>query len=398
MNLSVPHHWGPELKFFVELLASPLMAIDWIFNGDPWVPLKVLLLFLPAVLLCFGLWFSLASLATGPFRSNRTKFVATVMITWWDAGRSVLLYWVGLFRFVFLAFGWIIGALRLAVLGLVQTFKDIILLPLTLTKDMAKNYSKPGIPWIAVMITFLWIALEAMIFSYVLTPMVTEILISLTDTYPSRAAVVLGLFVFLFMIIGGSMACMHGLVLAIEKKQPLNIIKMLAIEFVVMMLEVVFFYREFIESIMPFFNRFSEDGMAPSPLFILGSGVVAWLGVRAGTWFFFGRYGTPTLLMIISREGMQPSKTASSEKGKGQPLSWIKKMTSEVQSEIDWFHKKGVEMTEFFLLPPVQILAVITNFVMLFLTGEHLFNIPLKNMKDVKDTKELVQAISKKAS
>jgi hypothetical protein len=281
-------------------------------------------------------------------------------------------------------------------LGLFQTIKDILFLPLTILNQMATNYSKPGIPWIAVSITFLWIALEAGIFSYILTPMVSEILIALTDFELARSVLTFFLFIFLFMVVGGSMACMHGLVEALDNKNVLGIIKMLLIEVVVMLLEVVFFYREFVESVLPFFNRMSEDSLTLGPIPILGIGILAWFGIRAGTWFFFARYGTPTLLMIISREGMnEANKPMLGSVYMGKPLSWLKNLTEQFQSEINWFSQKGTEITEAFILPPIQILAVITNFLMITLTSKNLFTIPLRSMDELKDTKQMIDEISK---
>ncbi|MBT4791822.1 MAG: hypothetical protein HON90_09640, partial [Halobacteriovoraceae bacterium] len=345
-----------NLQFLYPILFFPIQLMEWVFMGevDALFASKVLLLFLPVLLITVGFWTSLLCLSMSLFRSNRIQFIATVLITWWDGGRAILLYWAGLMRFIFLGFGWSFGALRISILALFQTIKDILFLPLTVLNQMASNYSKPGIPWIAVSITFLWIALESLIFSYVLTPMVSEILVAMTDFELARTFVTFFLFIFLFMVIGGSMACMHGLVEAIEQKSVLGIIKMLFIEIIVMLMEVVFFYREFVESVLPFFNRMSEDEIMLGPLAILGIGIVAWFGIRAGTWFFFARYGTPTLLMIISREGMDESqKKKDSIVSVGKPLSWIKHLTKDLQSEIDWFSLKGSEIIEAFVLPPI---------------------------------------------
>ena len=51
-------------------------------------------------------------------------------------------------------------------------------------------------------------------------------------------------------------------------------------------------------------------------------------------------------------------------------------------------------MRDHFILPPVQIFAVLSNFIMILLTGKNLFNIPLKSVNDLKDTKEMVNQIT----
>ncbi len=393
IQAAMPAH----LQFLYPILFMPIELIQWVFRTDvdPLVmSAKIVFLFLPVLLIGIGIWATIISISISLFRSNRIKFIATILISWWDGGRAIMLYWAGILKFLFLSFGWSFGAMRISVLGLVQTIKDILFLPLTILNQMAANYSKPGIPWIAVSITFLWIALEAAIFSYILTPMVSEILLAMTDIELARGFITVFLFVFLFMVIGGSMACMHGLVEAIEEKSPFGIAKMLIIEIVVMLVEVVFFYREFVESVMPFFNRMTSDELVLGPIAILGIGMIAWMGIRAGTWFFFGRYGTPTLLMIISREGMDENKKGNKALEIGKPLHWLKHITKDLQGEIEWFSTKGKEMTEAFVLPPVQIFAVITNFMMITLTSKTLFSIPFKSVDDLKDTQEMIKEIT----
>ena len=121
----------------------------------------------------------------------------------------------------------------------------------------------------------------------------------------------------------------------------------------------------------------------------------AWLGIRASTWFLFGKFGTPTLLSIISREAISQNASQSSNAMFGAPLQWIKTIVGNLQQEINWFTKKGNELLEAFILPPVQILAVITNFCMIILTSRTLFNLPLKKIEDIKDTKELINEITR---
>ncbi len=387
-----PKDW----RLLAQVVFFPIAWFLWTFEGEGWELVgKILFLTLPFLFICVGVICTLISLVTIVFRPNRTYFIATVLITWWDGGKSILLYWAGIFKFLFLAAGWLYGALRLMILGAFQTLKDIIFSPIHIMMNMAKNYSSGGVPWIAVLITIFWIACEAIAFSYILTPLVVDIIGGLTNTDVSSGVAMLGLIIFLFMLIGGSFACMHGLVEAIEKKEPATVVKMLIIEGMVMSIEVLFFYREFVESLAPWFAQMTNDAVHMGPGLIIGIAAMAWMGIRSGTWFFFAKYGTPTLLAIISREGMvdgQGEKTGVTVIG--APLSWIKNLVSQLQDEINWFSAKGSEMTEAFVLPPVQVLAVMTNFLMILLTGKNLFNLPIKTMKELKDTKQMLDQIS----
>lgn len=387
-----------DVKMLTTILSLPVHAITWLFEGEPLlVSMKLLFLFLPLMLLAIIYWTGILSIPTLLFRKERTKFVATNLINIWDGGRSVMNFWSGIFRFIYLSLGWIYGALRISTMGLYQTLKDILFSPITILTDMAKNYAMPGIPWIAVLITLGWIALESSIFTVVLAPLVSDILSGMTNTELPAVIISTGLYVFLFLVVGGSLACMHGLVDAIDRGKKATVFKMLSIEFIVMMVEVVFFYREFVEAILPFFNRMTTDGINIGPIAIISIATFAWVGVRSSTWFFFGKYGTPTLLMVISREGINgtSSSTKQSKFPIGQPLVWIKSLTKELQDEINWFSNKGNEMTNAFMLPPIQILAVVTNFSMHTLTGKNLFNLPIRSLNEIKDTTELIEELAK---
>src|SRR3989454_12391727 len=49
---------------------------------------KALLLFFPAMVLVAGVWGTMVSLYTIPFRSGRGRFLAALLMSWWDAVRS----------------------------------------------------------------------------------------------------------------------------------------------------------------------------------------------------------------------------------------------------------------------------------------------------------------------
>ena len=387
-----------NLKIFYHLIFFPSYWLEWSVQGPLVVSiLKITLLALPILLLSLALPSTVLAIGTILFRSQRTQFVATLLINWWDGGKSVLLYWSGVLRFLFLSVGWLYGAFQIIIMGLFQTFRDIIFSPLAIVLGILKGYSRPGIPWIAVLITLFWILLESVLFAFVLTPQMVEIIEGLTNAEIAPGMVNLGLFIFLFLVIGGSFASMHGLVEAFEKRAIGSIIKMLIVEFFVMFIEVMFFYREFVSSLAPWLAQMSDESIKLDLWHIILISMMSWVGIRAATWFFFAKYGTPTLLMIISREGMNSNRPGEGDEMKiGRPLLWIKEIIAKLRGEIDWFSAKGQEITESFVLPPVQILAVISNFFMIILTGKNLFNLPLKALSDLKDTKQMIAEVTAK--
>ncbi|MBT3980344.1 MAG: hypothetical protein HOE90_03275 [Bacteriovoracaceae bacterium] len=393
---TIQTNWPEYQQMIYEFLISPLTLVKWSLTGSEetgFFMAKVMLLTLPLIFLSVAVFSSVLSAATLLFRGQRNQFIGILIITWWDGGKAVINYWAGLVKSIFLSIGWFGAAIRMVVFGLFQTLKDLLFMPMTLMGNVFKEYAKPGIPWLAVMITIGWIALESTMFSYILTPMVGEIMTGLTGTVVPQLILMPGIALFLFLVIGGSFACMHGLVEAVEKKQPFNVAKMLLIEFFIMFIEVMFFYREFVDSLAPWLAQMSNEAVQLGLGSILGIATMAWMGIRFATWFFFAKFGTPTLLSIISREGIFSNSKTSKAQTVSMPLSWIKQMFSSIQNEMNWFTKKSEELVQALMLPPIQILAVMTNFVMILLTGKYLFNLPIKSLSELKDTKEMTNQV-----
>src|SRR5438067_2401412 len=105
--------WG-GLSWIVDWQA---LVFRWVLYGDSFwqVVGKFLLLFFPATVLVLGVWGTMVSLYTIPFRSGRGRFLAALLMSWWDAVRMAWFYWFGLARFLLVFVGWIWGLLRLGV-------------------------------------------------------------------------------------------------------------------------------------------------------------------------------------------------------------------------------------------------------------------------------------------
>src|SRR5216110_2686753 len=181
----IPEPW----RQLADVLIAPLAWIprlqhtlwDFFFAPGPlWlVILKTLFLVFPALLAVAAVWCTQLSIYTLPFRSGRAQFIPTMMLTWWDAVRAVWLYWVGMFRFVGVALGWLVTFTTFVVKLLLEVIHQIALMPFTMTGRMTQSYFTPGVPWVAFVMLIFWCVLEAAIFTYTLMPTVTELLADL---------------------------------------------------------------------------------------------------------------------------------------------------------------------------------------------------------------------------
>src|SRR5881227_2389806 len=154
--------------------------IDWqalvfrtVLYGDSFWQIvgKVLLLFFPTMVLVAGVWGTMVSLYTIPFRSGRGRFLASLLMSWWDAVRMAWFYWFGLARFLLVFVGWIWGLLRLGVGLLWRTLKNLVTSPFAMLDSSSRQ---PGVPWIAFMLLLFWSAIEATIFTFTLRPTMSE--------------------------------------------------------------------------------------------------------------------------------------------------------------------------------------------------------------------------------
>lgn len=381
--VTLPIAWIPPVQ-------SAMVHFLWDFSSPMGGTLKLAFFLLPALHVLAGMWCTMLSVYTLPFRGGRHQFVATFLTAWWDSGRGIAMFWIGIFRAIFLSAGWIWGFIRILAAGVYLALADLLTLPFSLVKRATQSTLRPGIPWIAVVLTLFWSLLEAGIFSYTLYPVVSEIA---SDVVGAGAHPFLQplLFVVLSLLIAGSFACLYVMVEAIRQRHWKDIVQMVLVEFFVMIVEVVFLYRELVDAITPVLAYQSGGNVRIGLAGVLLISTLAWVGVRGMTWFLFARYGTPTLLAVISGQGVTVPAPAGQQPAPAPVTSWTKEMINQVQADIGWFHNTGMQLLEAYILPPLQLVAGTINFFMILVGGRHFFRLPLSSMHAFMDTGELVK-------
>jgi hypothetical protein len=391
--LSTPIAWIPAMQqaildFFLD------SSSGWIAAG------KFILMIFPALLVVSAVWCTQLSIFTLPFRSGRIKFITMMLLAWWDAARAIWLYWVGLFRVVAVAIGWALTLARLALRLTTDAFKQILFLPFAMTGKMTKSYFQPGVPWIAFLLLIAWCLLEALIFTYTLFPTVSEVL---ADLVGAEAPQFTGpvLFMFLFLLIMGSFACLQVLVDCFRKKEYRFLVQMLVVELFVMFFEVMFLYRELVDAITPWIAQQTSEQLRMGIVFTLSLATFGWVGVRGMTWFLFGQFGTPPLLAFISRKPMAVPDGVEAVPPATETRSWWLVPIEDFKREISWLHEKSHEMLEYLSLPALHVLAAALNFAMILVASHPVFSIPFKNLKVIMEPQAILaqlQLQSKKVS
>jgi len=370
---------------------------DWVMAGLAWiVPFQAkvfgtllqgdsfwtlagvsVLLALPAGAFIAGIWGTMVALYTIPFRLGRSvTLMQSIALAWWDALRMVWFYWAGLVRFLIVLIGWVWGLIKLSGRLVVGTVKGAITSPLAMLDATSR---RPGVPWPAFFMLIFWSMIEATIFTFTLKPTASELLGELTGYDVNGFAFVMLLWLFLWVLVAGSFACIQVLNEAIKSKQYGQIISMVTIEIAVAMFEVLFLYRELVDAMTPWL---AQQGVQLTAIETILLAFFAWVGVRGMTWFLFGRFGAPAMIALLSRQPL------AVEGGGGhgpapQMADYWKGPIAALKAEREWFRKEARELFELVSLPVLQVVAAGLNFLFVVFTARPHFTLPFKSIDDV---------------
>lgn len=400
---------GPS-RIIAAVLGFPMLFQTQFLNyawgaGDDWpiMVAKRLWLLLPTLAIIFGCWLTIACFVSMLFRSDRRNFVTAIFVTWWDLGRSILAFWAGTLRFGVFLLGLAIGFIKTFVFTVLVAIMDLMLFPIRFMRELSQGYTNPGVPWIATGLLLTWTLLEAVIFTYVMTPMVQDTLSGIAGAELEGPLLQIPLFLMFTVFVMGSYAVLEAFGKAFATKDVKKIINYAIIEFVVAMVEVVFLYREFVDSLVPWFAQHAGQDFHLGIIGILSISFTAWLGIRAMTWFLFGHSGVPTLMAIIERKpipGGQSGKGLSffdRREGNKETVvfAYIQMTLASIKRDQDWHRKLGEDFISAMLLPPLQVVAASINFCTLMISGSHMFDLPFRSYKDLVESRALMMNTKK---
>lgn len=357
---------------------------------------KRIFLLLPAFAFIVGCWVTVPALLTVIFRQNRKEFVISVFITWWDLGKAIVSFWGGIFRFVFYFVIALLELLKVIVLGIWSAIQMIILMPFRILGQASRRVIGSQVPWIAVFLTLFWVLVETTIFTYVTTPLVMDTMSNITGEQLPLAMIRIPLALFLFFIVLGSYAVLSTFVGAVKEKNISQIVGIGVIEIIVLFVEVIFLYREFVDALVPWFALYAEDfqmGMTG----ILGISTFMWFGIRSLSWFLFASHGTPTIMAVIQGKGLDVKQKTKDETGSVLTRDYSHGFMDVIKKDVEWVQQKGEDLLSAFMLPPLQVVAGAINFLTLLVSGSHLFDLPFNDIDDIKQSKVLIETLSKRS-
>jgi hypothetical protein len=354
-------------------------VFEFVLQGESFWSLAGMsvLLLLPAAVFIAGIWGTMVSLYTIPFRLGRSvTLLQSVALAWWDALRMVWFYWAGLVKFLIVLVGWMWGLLKLSVQLIIGTLKSAITSPLAMLDATSR---RPGVPWPAFFMLVFWSMIEATIFTFTLKPTASELLGELTGYDVNGFAFIMLLWLFLWVLVAGSFACIQVLNEAIKSKKYGQIVSMVAIEIAVAMFEVLFLYRELVDAMTPWL---AQQGVQLTAIETIGLAFFAWVGVRGMTWFLFGRFGAPAMIALLGRQAFAVEGSVP-HGGSTAVVDYWKGPISALKAEREWFRKESRELFELASLPVLQVVASGMNFLFVVFTGRGHFTLPFKSIDDV---------------
>lgn len=383
-----------SVLLFPTYFQEEFLAFAWA-AGDPlWaLSLKRIFLILPVLTFILGAWVTIPSLLSVIFRHNRKEYILSLFTTWWDLGKAVAYFWAGIANFCFYLVVYLLGMIKMLVLGIVTVLQTILLTPFRLLGSAGKKVTGSSVPWIAVFLTVFWVLIESTIFTYVTTPLVLDTLSNITGESINIQLMRAGLFTFLFFIVLGSYAVLSTFVDSIKEKDISQIVGIAAIEVIVLLVEVLFLYREFVDALVPWFAMYAEDFQI-GIMGILAISTFVWFGIRSLSWFLFASYGTPTIMAIIQGKGIQAKdngkETSTSSGNLSSDIFDTDEYMAGIKANIDWVQEKGDGLIAAFMLPPLQLIAAGINFCTLLVANKHLFELPLENLDHLKQAGGLI--------
>ncbi|MEJ2542481.1 MAG: hypothetical protein P8Y99_00265 [Calditrichaceae bacterium] len=386
------------LKIILSILLFPLyfqsqfILFAWGADETFWIMTgKRVFLLLPVLAIILGCWITIACVLSIIVRHDRMGFISSLFITWWDLGKSIVSFWGGIIKFVFILLVALLNVIKIILLGAWYVIQEILFAPFRILGNLGTRVISSNIPWIAVVLTVFWCLIEATIFTYVTTPLVIDTFSNITGDQLPEYAIRFPLFIFLLFIVLGSYAVLSTMVSAVKEKNISSIFGIVSIEIVVAMVEIVFLYREFVDALTPWFASHSENfEMGVWTIFFISG--FAWFGIRSVSWFLFASHGTPAIMAVIQGKGLKLKEANDKVAVKVPPIEFSSDFMKKIKADTAWIEEKGEEILGAFILPPLQVLAAAINFFTLLISGNHLFELPFKKVSDIMDSKVLLKA------
>jgi hypothetical protein len=145
---------------------------------------------------------------------------------------------------------------------------------------------------------------------------------------------------------------------------------------------VIFLYRELIDAVTPWIAQQSGGEVRLGLVSTMLLASFGWVGVRGMSWFLFGRFGTPALLAILSRQTISQDSGISAVPAAVTGDMW-RAPVEALKADVVWFQHEGKRLFELLTLPALQLLAAALNFAVVVVQSRPVFALPFKTLDEM---------------
>jgi hypothetical protein len=146
---------------------------------------------------------------------------------------------------------------------------------------------------------------------------------------------------------------------------------------------VIFLYRELIDAVTPWIAQQSGGEVRLGLVSTMLLASFGWVGVRGMSWFLFGRFGTPALVAILSRQTIsQDDDNVSAVPAPVSNDMW-RAPVEALKADVTWFQQEGKRLFELLSLPVLQLLAAALNFAVVVVQSRPAFALPFKTLDEM---------------
>jgi len=227
-----------------------------------------------------------------------------------------------------------------------------------------------------------------------MSPVVIDTFSNITGETLKESFVRVPLFLFLFFVVLGSYAVLSTFVDAIKSRSVQQIAGIMVIECVVIFVEVMFLYREFVDALVPWFAQYSSN-FELGIFGTIGIACFAWFGIRSLSWFLFAAHGTPTIMAVIQGRGLESWEAVAPPRARIFEIS--EAYWARMHQDAAWIRQRGESLLSSFMVPPLQVVAAAINFCTLALLSKHLFSLPFDNLNAIRYSEALIRDFKKRS-
>lgn len=356
-------------------------------------------LYLPVASIVIALSLTILSTITLILSKNKQRLVSSLLVNWWDLSKSIIQFWGQTLFFV----------CHLIILG----FHFLRLITLTtcsqiveITYKLWKNFenknnttSTLGKPWFAIILTIMTLFVETTLFTITTTTFFTAVLIDISHFNISMWLTTPLIFLILGLFNLASYLLFTDFKLSYKTRNYIALSKIFFTQIVIYFLQITFLYKELANLILTEFYKLSGVFVSTSTLSLFIISSTLWGVIRYISWKNYAKIGCEYIFNLMKAEFPLPQNDLLFiTKNEFEYGSLSNELVHKIKCETNTTKEKFDKAVIQFLLPILQIMASILNFLSMLLNAKQSINLPFDKKNETHKLRDLLENIKLKAN